>query len=58
MTQPQRAALHASFKEAGITDRTRRLAYASGVVGRTLATSAELTRQEASDVIDALKGDK
>jgi hypothetical protein len=58
MTQPQRAALHASFKEAGITDRTRRLAYASEVVGRTLATSAELTRQEASDVIDALKGDK
>jgi hypothetical protein len=55
MTQPQRAALHVAFKEAGITDRTKRLAYASEVVGRTLATSAELTKAEASDVIDALK---
>ena len=55
MTQPQRAALHVAFKEAGITDRAKRLNYASEVVGRTLATSAELTKREASDVIDALK---
>jgi len=41
--------------DLGITDRKARLNYASDVVGRTLATSAELTKAEASDVIDALE---
>jgi hypothetical protein len=55
MTKVQSVHLGDAFTAAGITDKSDRLAYASEVVGRTLATSAELTKAEASDVIDALK---
>ena len=55
MSKVQSVLLGDSFTAAGITDKSDRLAYASEVVGRTLATSAELTKREASDVIDALE---
>jgi len=55
MTREQSQRLKAGFDNAGLTDPAVRLNYASDVVGRTLATSAELTKAEASDVIDALE---
>jgi len=55
MTREQSQRLKAGFDAAGLTDPAVRLNYASDVVGRTLATSAELTKAEASDVIDALE---
>lgn len=55
MTREQSQRLKAGFDAAGLTDPAVRLNYASDVVGRTLATSAELSQAEASDVIDALE---
>ncbi len=57
VTDAQMKALHASFNDAGITDRDLRLDYASNLIGRPLATSKELTAAEASRVIDALKAE-
>lgn len=57
MTQAQRAKLHASYRDAGITDRTKKLNYAIGVIGRDIASSAELTKAEAADVINALEAE-
>jgi hypothetical protein len=36
----------------GITDRTERLEFTSEIVGRVLTTSTELTRGDASRLID------
>lgn len=54
ITKAQSAKLHASFSELGITDRPERLTYAAKVVGHDLATSNELTKDEATQVIEAL----
>ena len=54
ITSSQSKKLHASFNELGITARPERLAYASKVVGRELKTSNEMTKTEASQVIEAL----
>jgi len=57
ITQGQSKALHASFTEAGIKDRDARLDYCRNLIGRELTTSSDLTRAEASRVIEALKQD-
>lgn len=46
--------MHASFNDHGITDRGLRLAYCFDVIGREIASSADLTRAEASQVIERL----
>jgi hypothetical protein len=48
-------ALHASMGGRGITDRDEGLAYLGDVVGRTLASSKDLTAAEARKAIDMLK---
>jgi len=55
ITRAQMTKLQATYTDLGITDRKARLNYASDVVGRPLSTSADLTKAEASDVIDALE---
>ena len=57
ITPAQSKALHASFGEAGIKDRDARLDYCRQLIGRELSTSSDLTRAEASRVIEALKQD-
>lgn len=47
--------LHALFTKAEWTDRDDRLRAASALAGRELASSKNLTRDEASQVIDALQ---
>lgn len=53
----QMKALQASFNEAGFESRDRagRLAFASEAIGRDLSSAKDLTKAEASRVIDALK---
>ena len=57
ITAPQSKALHASFNDLGITDRTMRLDYCRNLIGRDIESSNDLTKAEASAVIDALKAD-
>lgn len=57
ITDAQMKHLHASFNELGITDRDQRLAYCTNLLGRAVESSKELTKDEASRVIDALKTD-
>lgn len=58
ITRPQMQKMQALFTERGLTDRAAKLTYASDVVGRDITTSTDLTRVEASDLIDALEKDK
>jgi hypothetical protein len=55
ISSAQTQKLHALFRRAGISDRSERLEYAAAVVGRQLTSSKELTRSEASAVIDQLE---
>lgn len=57
ISDAQSTKLHASFTDLGIDGRDARLAYARHVVGREVETSKELTKQEASQVIDAIESD-
>lgn len=57
ITKAQSKALHASFNDAGITERDQRLDYCRNLIGRDLDTSNDLTKVEASRIIDALKAD-
>lgn len=57
VTDSQIRKLGVSFREAGLTERANALAYTSGVIGREVSTRNELTRDEASRVIDALERD-
>lgn len=50
----QLTALGASFTGAGIKDRDERLRFVCEVIGRTVETSKDLTKDEASKVFDAL----
>jgi hypothetical protein len=51
----QMKALQASFRDAGISSREDRLRFASETIAREIGSAAELTRAEASAVIDELK---
>jgi hypothetical protein len=55
ITQAQQRALHASLGEQGITDREVALNTISAFIGRELDSTKNLTKVEASSVIDALK---
>lgn len=50
----QMKAMHASFNDAGITDRQARLDFAMGVIHREIESSSDLTFEERGQVIDAL----
>ena len=51
----QMKAMHATFNEAGITERQDRLDFAMSVVNRGITSSNDLTWEERGQVIDALK---
>lgn len=61
MSKEQAAKLHATFGDMGITERARRLLYVNDVLGLTgdkaLTTSKDMTRGQASRVIEALVKD-
>lgn len=50
--------MFATMGELGITERGARLAYVSDVVGREVASSAEMTEDDARSVLVALEADK
>jgi hypothetical protein len=54
VTAAQLRKLGAGMREHGITDRTEALAFVADVIGRDIASRNELTRDEASVVIDEL----
>ncbi|MGH9252601.1 MAG: hypothetical protein ACRD0W_24255 [Acidimicrobiales bacterium] len=58
MTSPQRRKMNALMKEQELVERSARLAYVGKVIGRGVDSSNELTKAEASQVIDALEADK
>ena len=58
ITRAQLTALNAALtQELGFTDREDKLAYLSGELGRDIASSQELTKAEASRLIDKIKRD-
>jgi hypothetical protein len=54
VTESQRRKLHAMFNEKGFGDREAKIAYCSVVIDREIASSTDLTRDEVSQIIDAL----
>lgn len=50
----QRNHIMALASELGLTDRDARLEYISGIVGKSIATTNDLLRPEAHEVIDAM----
>jgi hypothetical protein len=58
ITQAQATKLHATFNDFGIKsgDREQRLRVSAAIVGRGVATSNDLTKAEASSLIDTLDG--
>ena len=57
ITREQLAELTAALTAAGMSDRDQALAYYAGITGRDVASSKDLTKAEASAVIDALHAD-
>jgi hypothetical protein len=55
ITPAQTKKLHASFNNKGFVDRDDRLAYVNEIVGIEVASSKDLTKDQASRVIDALE---
>ena len=55
MTRPQQSKMMAGFGELNLTDRDDRLAFTSEVIGRDIASSSELTADEAKLVIDQVE---
>ena len=54
-TEAQKRKMHALFNEHGITDRDERMAYTTDCIGREVASSNELTKDEAGKLIDELE---
>jgi hypothetical protein len=54
ITDAQLTKLAIALKELGMTDRAKGLAYLSDTIGRKVSSSKELTKAEASKVIEAL----
>lgn len=57
ITAPQRKKMAASMRDLGITERDAALAYVAQVIGREVASRNDLTKDEASQVIEALEFD-
>ena len=57
ITPAQMKMLHASFNEANIADRDTRLNYCRNLIDRDIDSSKDLTKAEASRIIDALVQD-
>lgn len=58
ITDAQLRKLHATFRDAGMTAKEDRLAWCVEVVGRPLTTSKDLTKDEASAVINKLSKER
>lgn len=56
ITHPQSVKLHALLREQGADNREAGLAIISGLLGREVASTKDLTKAEASRVIDDLNG--
>lgn len=56
ITKAQSAKMHAAFNDVGVTDRESRLTYTRKVIGRHIESSNELTKDEASLLLDSLSG--
>lgn len=54
ITEPQSKKLHALFRDKGFTDRDDSLSYVSTILDRDITTTKELSKDDASRVIDAL----
>lgn len=54
ISDPQRRALQATFRDLGVVNRSDRLASISRIVNRDVTSSAELTAAEANAVLDEL----
>jgi len=54
ITQAQSRALHAAFGRFGIIDRSDRLGITEAMIGRPITSSTDLTKAEASNVLDNL----
>jgi phage recombination protein Bet len=55
ITRPQLTALNAALTSLGYTERPAKLAVLSGALGREVGSSSELTKAEASDLIDRIQ---
>ena len=55
ITDAQMRALRATLADLSLTDRDEILAQVGGIIGRQIASSKDLTKREASKVIDTLK---
>lgn len=58
ITSSQMKKLGALMRELGITERANALAYVGDVIGREVESRSDLTKAEASAVIDSLENDK
>jgi hypothetical protein len=54
ITRDQSAKLHATFNAYGVKSRSERLRVSAAIISRDIATSSDLTKQEASSLIDTL----
>ena len=54
ITMPQLKKLQVMFRERGVRTREARLKYTAGLLGRDITSTSDLTRDEASDVIERL----
>ncbi|MGH3504488.1 MAG: hypothetical protein ACRDQA_26850 [Nocardioidaceae bacterium] len=55
VTDAQLKKMHAAMTEAGITEREARLTYVTDNIGREVETSKDLTKTEASTIIESLE---
>ncbi|MDN4173956.1 recombinase RecT [Nocardioides sp. SOB77] len=58
ITSAQLKKMGAAMREAGLTDRQPALDFVAGVIGREVSSRNDLTKDEASLVIDALERDR
>lgn len=56
ITRPQQTKMQILFKEKGIDERGERLAYVASSIGREVGSSSDLSKAEASKVIEDLMG--
>lgn len=54
ITRSQQAALHAALTRAGLTDRAEKLAWCGAQIGHDIGSSSDLTKAEASVLLDLL----